>query len=69
MPQIAASATTMLFGSFQKYIARKVRDLSIARLDERFADYGEVAYVGFSRIDGRLIDAGTHPISYLQQHS
>ena len=69
MAQIAASATTMLFGSFQKYIARKVRDLSIARLDERFADYGEVAYVGFSRIDGRLVDAGQHPISYLQQHS
>jgi hypothetical protein len=46
-----------------------VRDLSIARLDERFADYGEVAYVGFSRIDGRLIDAGTHPISYLSMHS
>ena len=69
MPQIAASATTMLFGSFQKYIARKVRDLSIARLDERFADYGEVAYVGFSRLDGRLIDAGTHPVGFLQMHS
>ncbi len=69
MAQIAASATTVLFGSFQKYIARKVRDLSIARLDERFADYGEVAYVGFSRIDGRLVDAGQHPISWLQQHS
>jgi HK97 family phage major capsid protein len=67
--QIAPSATTVLFGMFNKFIARKVRDLSIARLDERFADYGEVAYVGFSRIDSRLVDAGTHPISYLVQHS
>src|SRR5208337_4567930 len=69
MAQIAPSATTVLFGSFNKFIARKVRDLSIARLDERFADYGEVAYVGFSRIDSRLVDAGTHPINVLIQHS
>lgn len=67
--QIAASATTVAFGSFNKFIARKVRDLSIARLDERFADFGEVAYVGFSRIDSRLVDAGTHPLNVIIQHS
>jgi HK97 family phage major capsid protein len=67
--QIGASATTVAFGQFNKFIARKVRDLSIARLDERFADYGQVAYVGFSRIDSRLVDAGTHPLNVLIQHS
>lgn len=67
--QIAASATTVAFGQWNKFIARKVRDLSIARLDERFADYGQVAYVGFSRIDSRLVDAGTHPLNVLIQHS
>ena len=67
--QIAASATTVAFGAWNKFIARKVRDLSIARLDERFADFGEVAYVGFSRIDSRLVDAGTHPLNVLIQHS
>jgi HK97 family phage major capsid protein len=66
---IAASATTIAFGQWSKFIARKVRDLSIARLDERFADFGEVAYVGFSRIDSRLVDAGTHPLNVLVQHS
>src|SRR5271166_3898318 len=66
-PQIAASATTVAFGAWQKFIARKVRDLSIVRLDERFADFGEVAYVGFSRIDSRLVDAGTHPLNVLVQ--
>jgi len=66
---IAPSATTVAFGAFNKFIARKVRDLSIARLDERFADFGEVAYVGFSRIDSRLVDAGTHPLNVLIQHS
>ncbi len=69
IPQISASATTLAFGMWSKFIARKVRDLSIARLDERFADYGEVAYVGFSRIDSRLVDAGTHPLNVLVQHS
>jgi len=69
-PQIGASvAGTVAFGQWSKFIARKVRDLSIARLDERFADYGEVAYVGFSRIDSRLVDAGTHPIAALNMHS
>ena len=67
--QIAPSAKTIAFGAWQKFIARKVRDLSIVRLDERFADYGEVAYVGFSRIDSRLVDAGTHPLNVLQQAS
>lgn len=69
MPQISAGNTTMLFGALQKFIMRKVRDLSVLRLDERFADYGEVAYIGFSRIDSQLVDSGTHPIAALQQHS
>ena len=69
MAQIGASATTVAFGQWSKFIARKVRDLSIARLDERFADYGQIAYVGFSRIDSRLVDAGTHPLNTLQMHS
>jgi hypothetical protein len=25
--------------------------------------------VGFARVDSRLIDAGTHPVNLLQQHS
>jgi HK97 family phage major capsid protein len=68
-PAIAASATTVAFGQWSKFIARKVRDLQIVRLDERFADYGEVAYLAFSRIDSQLVDAGTHPLNVLVQHS
>lgn len=69
MPTIAAGANTILFGSLQKFIMRKVRDLNVLRLDERYADFGEVAFVAFSRIDSNLVDAGVHPIGYLQQHS
>lgn len=68
-PTIAASAVTVAFGAWSKFIARKVRDLQVLRLDERFADFGEVAYVAFSRIDSNLVDAGTHPLNVLQQHS
>lgn len=68
-PTIAASAVTVAFGQWSKFIVRKVRDLQVLRLDERFADFGQVAYVGFSRIDSKLIDAGTHPLNVLQQHS
>ncbi len=68
-PVIAPSATTVAFGAWRKFIVRKVKDLSILRLDERFADFGEVGFVGFSRIDSNLVDAGTHPLNLLQMHS
>jgi HK97 family phage major capsid protein len=67
--KIAASATTVAFGAFEKFLVRKVRDLQVLRLDERFADFGEVAYVAFSRLDSNLLDAGTHPLNVLIQHS
>jgi HK97 family phage major capsid protein len=69
IPQISASAVTVVFGDFSKFMVRVVRELQVIRLDERYADYGLVAYLGFSRIDSRLLDAGTHPLNFLQQHS
>jgi hypothetical protein len=44
-----------------------VKELVVLRLVERFADYGQVAFIGFARYDGNLLDAGTHPVKYLQQ--
>lgn len=69
MATIAASANTVAFGSLNKYLIRRVKELAIVRLNERFADYGQVAFIGFARYDGNLLDAGTKPVSYLQQHS
>jgi HK97 family phage major capsid protein len=54
----------MLFGDFSKYIIRDVRDVVLIRLDERYADYHQVGFLAFSRSDGDLLDAGTHPISW-----
>jgi HK97 family phage major capsid protein len=47
------------------YTIRRVRDMSVLRLEERFADYGQIAFIGFARYDGNLLDAGTHPVKYL----
>ncbi len=67
MPQIALSANTVIFGQLKKYVIRRVKELGVVQLRERFADYGQVAYIGFARYDGNLLDAGTHPVTYLQQ--
>lgn len=67
MPVIAASANTVLFGDLKKYIMRRVKELSVLVLRERYAEKGQVGFVGFARMDGNLIDAGSHPVKYLTQ--
>lgn len=62
-----SSAKKVLFGDFSKYLVRDVRDFYVLRLDERFAELGQVAFLAFSRHDGDLLDAGTNPIKYMQQ--
>jgi len=72
MPSLAssqASKNSVLFGDLSKYVIRIVRDMNVLRLDERYADFGQIGFLAFSRADGNLVDAGTHPIGYLQQHS
>ena len=66
MAQIAASAKVILFGQFRKYWIRDVRRITLLRLNERYADYHQVAFLAFSRHDGKLIDAGTNPVKVLQ---
>jgi HK97 family phage major capsid protein len=69
MPQISPNAPTVLFGDLSKFVIRKVRDMQLLRLVERYADFGQVGFIAFSRVDSQLIDAGTHPINQLVQHS
>lgn len=66
---VAASNKTVLFGQFTKYKVRRVRQVVILRLNERFAETRQVGFIGFVRADGNLLDAGTAPIVYLQQAS
>jgi len=60
----ATGVKSILFGDFSKYLIRDVRDVTLLRLDERFAEFGQVAFLAFSRHDGDLLDAGTHPVMY-----
>ncbi len=61
---MAASAKSVLFGDFSHYLIRDVRGWSLMRFNEKYGDYLQVAFTGFSRHDGALIDAGTHPVRY-----
>jgi HK97 family phage major capsid protein len=66
MPVMASDAKSILFGDFSKYIVRDVRDITLVRLDERFAEYHQVGFLAFYRGDGDLIDAGTSPVKHYQ---
>ena len=61
----ATARKTVLFGRLDKYLIRRVKNLTVLRLSERFAEYGVVGFIGFARYDGNLLDAGTHPVKYL----
>jgi HK97 family phage major capsid protein len=63
---MAANAKSILFGDFSKYKVRRVMDIMVLRLVERYADIGQVGFLCFARYDGNLIDAGTHPIQFYQ---
>ena len=54
-----------LFGDMSKYMVRNVKGIEIMRLNERYAESYQVAFVGFARWSGHMIDAGTHPIKYM----
>ena len=59
------ASRAIAYGLLSKYLIRDVRDITLVRLDERYAELGVVAFLAFSRHDGDLLDAGTHPVKYL----
>jgi HK97 family phage major capsid protein len=67
MAALAASSKSVLFGDFTNYFIRRVAGVQVLRLTERYADFNQVGFLAFQRWDGQLVDAGTHPIKYLQQ--
>lgn len=62
MPVPAANARSIAFGDFSRYYIREVQGIQVVRLNERFADALQVAFFGYQRVDGRIVDAGTNPI-------
>lgn len=62
---IGAGKASILFGDFSKYKIRLVKSFRIIRLNELLAEYLSIGLFGFARLDGNLLDAGTHPIHKL----
>ena len=66
MPAMTATAKAIIFGDLSKYIIRDVREITLLRLDERYAEFHQVGFLAFARMDGDLLDAGTHPVRVTQ---
>jgi HK97 family phage major capsid protein len=64
MAVMAASAKSILFGDLSKYLIRDVVDMTLLRLDERFAEFHQVAFLAYLRSDGDLLNAGTNPVKH-----
>jgi HK97 family phage major capsid protein len=69
MPTLAAGNSPLLFGDLSKFLIRVAGGMRVLRLSERFADYGQTAFVAFLRVDAALLDAGTHPVKFLTMHA
>lgn len=54
-PTIAASQKVIAFGDFSKYVIRQVQDLNVLRLNETFAAKMQTAFLGWLRVDAKLI--------------
>lgn len=61
---MAANAKPVLYGDFANFWVRDVMSMLLLRLNERYADFGQVGFVAFLRSDAKLVDAGQHPIKY-----
>ena len=57
MPVPTLNTVGILFGNFKAgYIIRQVNDVQMVRLAERYADFLQVGFFGFSRLDARPDD-------------
>src|SRR4030095_3741382 len=56
MAVMGANAKSILFGNFKKYVVRDVREFTLLRLQERYAEFGQVGFLAFTRCDGRYIN-------------
>jgi HK97 family phage major capsid protein len=67
MDNLGASKKAVLYGDLSRYKVRRVKTMTIQRLVERYAEFGQVGLIAWARYDGDLLDAGGHPVKYLIQ--
>jgi HK97 family phage major capsid protein len=57
----ATGVKSVLYGDFfAGYVVRLVKAFELIRLDERYADYGQVGFIAFDRADGVVQDASAY---------
>lgn len=57
----ATAVKSVLFGDFEAgYVIRRVMNLELLRLAERYAEYGQVGFIAFDRMDGLVQDANAY---------
>jgi len=64
---VATGTKTMLFGLLSHYKVRTVGEVRLYRLQERYRDTDQDAFIAFCREDGNLLTAGTVPVKHLLQ--
>lgn len=57
MADIATGAKAIAFGDFSKYIIRRVGNPVMLRLNERFAESLQTAFLMYQRMDGKLLSS------------
>lgn len=63
---IGAGNRSVYAGDLSKFWVRQAGPVRLRRLDERYAEIDQVAFIGFARFDSDIIDSGTDPIKYLR---
>lgn len=67
MAAMTTGLKSVAFGDFSYHWLREVRGVSVLRLEERYADYGQVGFLAFQRHDAKYVNAGTDPVKVLVQ--
>ena len=67
MPTMAAGNKSVLFGDLQFYWIGDRQGVTFRRLNERYAETGQVGFLASKRVDGKLILP--EAIKVLQQHA
>lgn len=67
MEAVATGARTVVFGDLKKFKIRDVAAVRIRRLDERYAEKDQVAFIAWTRMDSKVLSPGGNSIKYMAQ--
>lgn len=64
---VASGKKTILFGQLGRHKIRRVNGVRLYRLQERYRDLDQDAFLAFIREDSNLLTAGTQPVKHMLQ--